>query len=207
MSNKNKTIKCPMTGVYVSYNDLRGLSVPKAKTFENHMYTGRCSWPAKTVRNRDDSVATVWRLMRRRCYDRSNPEYRNYGARGIDIHPRWYGSFEAFIQDIGPRPPGYTLERIDNNKGYGPGNCKWASRREQLENRRNSREFPGVQATPSGRYKATYKTHSIGTYDTSQEASLARKQVIWLVDHGQGVNVALRMVNPNKRKYTKKGNK
>jgi hypothetical protein len=78
----------------------------------------------------------AWRDMRKRCNNPNHKAYRLYGARGIKIDPRW-DSFETFFEDMGPKPsPKYSLEREDNDKGYGPGNCQWATRLEQARNRR-----------------------------------------------------------------------
>ncbi len=76
--------------------------------------------------------------MIERC---TNPEcqaYKNYGGRGIVVCERWLKP-ENFIADIGTRPPGKTLERINNNGNYEPGNCKWATNKEQHRNKRSNR--------------------------------------------------------------------
>ena len=77
-----------------------------------------------------------WADMKQRCYNRRSQQYKNYGARGIVVCERWYGSFAAFLADMGERPKGFTLERKDNESGYTPVNCKWATRAEQRRNQR-----------------------------------------------------------------------
>lgn len=79
----------------------------------------------------------VWSMMKKRCHDPEDKDYRHYGGRGIVVCQRWRDSFENFIADMGRRPPGLTLERKDNSKGYEPSNCKWATWTEQAKNRRH----------------------------------------------------------------------
>lgn len=79
-----------------------------------------------------------WQAMKGRCLDSGNKDYPRWGGRGITVCKEWIDSFEKFYRDVGPRPPGTTLDRIDNRKGYEPGNVRWATAREQQRNRRTS---------------------------------------------------------------------
>jgi len=83
------------------------------------------------------SLYRVWSMMRQRCENPKATQWASYGGRGIAVCERWK-SFPNFQADLPPRPAGGTLERVDNNKGYEPGNVVWASRLDQAQNRRTS---------------------------------------------------------------------
>jgi hypothetical protein len=74
--------------------------------------------------------------MKARCTNPKSPKFRYYGGRGITVCDRWSTSFEAFLADMGDRPPGKSIDRINNDGNYEPGNCRWATQSEQVRNRR-----------------------------------------------------------------------
>jgi hypothetical protein len=81
----------------------------------------------------------IWCGIKARCFNENEPAYKNYGARGITMCDRWNDSYESFLEDMGERPSKkHSIDRIDNEKGYEPGNCKWATRAEQARNNRRN---------------------------------------------------------------------
>lgn len=113
-------------------------------------YTKSCGCLRQEIAKRGDgnrkhamkgsSEYRIWATMKQRCHNPNFAGFRGYGARGIAVCEEWRNDFAAFYRDVGPRPsPDHTLDRIDNDGGYCPGNVRWATRVEQQNNRRNTR--------------------------------------------------------------------
>lgn len=81
----------------------------------------------------------AWRAAKSRCLDPKNPSFPRYGGRGVTMDEAWASSFHQFLADMGTRPPDSTLDRIDNDSGYKPGNCRWVTMKVQQNNRSDNR--------------------------------------------------------------------
>ena len=126
------------------------------------------------------NTCNVWYCMKDRCNNPKNPSFAGYGGRGIHVCDRWLNSFENFLEDMGKKPDGLTLDRKDNNAGYSPENCIWSSRTAQARNRRSNRVLSAFGKTKTlaewsletGIKRSTI-TQRIDYYDWSVEKALS----------------------------------
>lgn len=125
----------------------------------------------KLLNNKEYST---WRGMKQRCSNPKSHGYKYYGGRGISVCERWL-SFQNFLDDMGERPENMTLDRIDVNGNYEPGNCRWATWVEQADNRRQASNCVDIGLEKQGdkwRCRIWYqgKNRNIGTYTKKADA-------------------------------------
>jgi hypothetical protein len=96
---------------------------------------------SKQVKAENKLAYSSWAQMLYRCYNTSSPDYNQYGGRGITVSGRWRHSFKNFLEDMGSRPPGTSIDRIDGDGNYEPGNCRWATPSEQSFNRKMPKKY------------------------------------------------------------------
>lgn len=163
---------CGSAGLFFSNNLRRGLS-----------QSCGCARAEQTaLRNTTHGLARtdtheIWCGMLKRCTNSRSKNFGGYGGRGIAVCKRWE-SFEGFLADMGPRPPGMSLDRIDNDGNYSRENCRWATRHQQANNTRTNRhvEHDGIRRT---------------LMEWSRATGLDRKLISCRLDRGWGAERAL----------------
>lgn len=151
--------------------------------------SGLISDKKKTHGGSKSALYKVWRGMLERCSNPKKSNYHRYGGRGIRVCKRWL-NFAAFIEDMGERPAGMSVERIDNNGWYSPENCKWATSTEQANNTRST-----VFLDIDGETKSVSQWSVISGISSKTIASRLRrnwpaKYAVWceIVETGKKVN-------------------
>jgi len=147
------------------------------------------------MNQKEHPLYSVFTNMRTRCNNPNHPSFRYYGARGISVCDRW-SQFWNFVEDMGDRPDGHELDRIDNDGDYCPENCKWSSKSDQMKNRRKYYN-PKIRGEKNVRCKITdeqvremrrLKAQGLTNQAISEQYGVARSTV-------EGIT------NGSKRKY------
>lgn len=118
--------------------------------------------------------------MKQRCFNPNNPSYKHYGGRGISVCQSWRDDFDNFLADMGPRPsPRHSIDRIDNDGNYEPGNCRWADKKTQRVNGRGRRRL------------ITFQGETLRKYEWAERAGMSQQAFDARLAHGWSVERAI----------------
>lgn len=126
-----------------------------------------------------------WSAMKQRCYNKNSQFYYRYGGRGIKVCDRWLGpyGYQNFLSDMGEKPNGYSLDRIDNDKDYSPENCRWADKWAQAANRdwgKEDSKIPGVYRYNDHLWRASLGVdgHYYGLYAKTEKEAIEKRKML-----------------------------
>lgn len=146
-----------------------------------------------TARGEESKTYASWKNINERCINPKNRYYHCYGGRGITVCQRWR-KFTNFLIDMGKVPPGYQIDRIDNNKGYCKSNCRWATKKEQARNRRDN-------------HLETHNGKTQCLIEWAEEFGIASHVLRWRLKHGWSTGKALTTPVRKKRPPTHQSSK
>ena len=151
--------------------NLRNGHTTSCGCIRNEIQSSRLTTHGHLKGNRRHPLYGVWCEMRHRCNSVSHKQFVDYGGRGIRVCPEWQGQngFDNFVKDMGDRPAGYSIDRIDNSLGYSKENCRWACNFTQANNTRQCRAIT-----------AYGETHSIAEW--SRRTGISKATIRWRLD-------------------------
>ena len=149
-------------------------------------------------------IYKLWSAIKDRCFNPDSKHYARYGGRGITMHPAWVDDYATFAADIGERPKGMTLDRIDNNGNYEPNNVRWATRLEQANNRVTNVLITHEGLTMTLADWARHKGYKYGMLTSRWKKGLRGKELLAPPEYERGRLVEFRGELRTLSEWTKK---